>query len=180
MIGFPKYHLRMQIVELELKRLFKEAGCNDREDGSAIYSSHSFRTYCDSLLSRHGLDRKFVDMTVGHKGALGAKLAYRDWAEVEKQWVERCMGGMIIEKKIEIVKEVVDTQARNQNKFLLELFGKMLTPEQRAQLDTMVAESGTFHEFKPGEYEELLKLPLEQRRKRLIEIQKTKKSPTYS
>ncbi len=33
---------------------------------------------------------------------------------------------------------------------------------------TMVAEPGTYYEFKPGEYRELLKLPLEERRKKLL------------
>jgi hypothetical protein len=171
-------HLSYAGAEEQIKRTFEKAGLMDAEDGSEAYSPHSFRTVADSRMSKAGLDRKYIEMVIGHKGVLGASNSYRDWETVEQEWLAKCekAQALAFSEHVEVVKEVVDTQARNQNKFLLELFGKMLTPEQRAQLDTMVAESGTFHEFKPGEYEELLKLPLEQRRKRLIEIQKTNKS----
>ena len=168
--GYNGHHLLQQTAEVNLKKLFVRAGLLDDED--AIYSSHSFRTFADGLLSRCGLDRKYIELTVGHKSSLGAGVSYRDFDEIEKQWSERCMTGMTIDKPIEIIKEVVDTQARRQNKFLLELFGRMLTPEQRKELDTMIAKSGTFHEFLPGEYEELLKLPLSERRKKLRGTQK--------
>jgi hypothetical protein len=101
MIGYPKYHLRMQIVEIEMKRLFQEAGCKDREDGSAIYSSGSFRRVADSNLSKCGFDRKFIDLTIGHVAGLGANIHYKDWPAVEQQWTERCLSGMTIDKKIE-------------------------------------------------------------------------------
>jgi integrase len=140
---FPGYngsHLLQQTAEHNLKRLFKKAGMFDDED--AIYSSHSFRTFADGLLSKAGLDRKYIELTIGHKSSLGAGVSYKDFDAIEEQWKDRCLTGiMTIDKPIEIIKEVVDTQARRQNKFLLELFGKMLSPEQRKKLDTMLAKS---------------------------------------
>ncbi len=101
--GYPKQHLGQTIVERELKRLFKEAGCYDTKDGSGIYSSHSFRTMCDSALSRCNFDRKYIDMTIGHKTPLAAGFSYQDWEEAKRQWVERCMSGMVIEKVVEVI-----------------------------------------------------------------------------
>jgi integrase len=124
---FPGYngsHLLQQTAEHNLKRLFKKAGMLDDED--AIYSSHSFRTFADGLLSKAGLDRKYIELTIGHKSSLGAGVSYKDFNAIEEQWKDRCLTGiMTIEKKIEIVKKDPRVeQVLNDNKLLLEILAK--------------------------------------------------------
>jgi hypothetical protein len=93
-------------------------------------------------MSKAGLDRKWIELIISHKSKLGASASYRDWEEIEEAWTKDCEAFFTWNKPTEIVKEFVDTQARKQNKFLLELFGRMLTPEQRKELDTMIASEG--------------------------------------
>ena len=155
-----------------MKNLFRKAGLEDSED--AIYSAHSFRTLCDSLLSRCGYDRKFIELTIGHRSNLGANIAYKDWGEAEEQWKTKCILGMTIEKKIEALpkdyRELTDRLKRieDKNKFLEAFAIQMMPEELKKQYETMLAQPGTFREFGPGEYQELLKLPLEERRKKLL------------
>jgi hypothetical protein len=129
---FPGYNgnrLTHSAASPNLKELFRRAGLEDSED--AIYSSHSFRTYTDSLLSRCRLDRKFIDMTVGHKAVLAAKINYQDWRECETQWLERCHNNMLIQRvqTVEILSpESLDLKDRIEelegfNRELMDLLG---------------------------------------------------------
>jgi len=95
---FPGYeggHLSSQTAEWNLKNLFEKAGLTDDKDEkgnvTAIYSSHSFRTLADGLLSKCGLDRKYIELTIGHKSSLGAGVSYKDFDAIEEQWKERCL-----------------------------------------------------------------------------------------
>ena len=170
--GYQDTHLLSQTAGATLKNLFRKAGLEDSED--AIYSAHSFRTLCDSLLSRCGYDRKFIELTIGHRSSLGANIAYKDWGEAEEQWKTKCILGMTIEKKTEVLpkdyRELTDRLKRieDKNRFL-EAFALQIMPEElKKQYETMLAQPGTFNEFGPGEYQGLLKLPLEERRKKLL------------
>src|SRR2546428_6677829 len=87
--GYNGHHLLQQTAEVNLKKLFVRAGLLDDED--AIYSSHSFRTFADGLLSKAGLDRKYIELTIGHKSSLGAGVSYKDFDAIEEQWKERCL-----------------------------------------------------------------------------------------
>ncbi len=168
--------LSRNAASVALDNLFLKSELHDKED--EVYTAHSFRTFCDAQMRKTGLDSKYVSAIIGHKNKLQSEAHYLDWQEIEESWHDKCLEYFTWKlnesflKPVEVIKEVVDTQARRQNRFLLELFGKLLTPEQREKLDAMIAESGTFYEFKPGEYNELLKLPLEERRKKLLEVQK--------
>jgi len=179
-------HLDYATAEEQIKRLFRRAGLKDKEDGTEIYTAHSFRSFTDRELRKCGLSEKYVELTIGHKNVLAASASYKDWEQIEKDWFELCEVKLTwLSERIEVVKEIVDTQARRQNKFLLELLGSMLTPEQRKQLDTMIAENedlkalelfpvGTLSQMTPEQKKELQTKWKDSIRKRLED--KTKKS----
>ncbi len=83
-------HLHSSTAYGAMKTLFRKTGLNDSEDGSEIYSPHSFRTFADSQMAKCGLDRKFIAAIIGHKSKLAAEASYIDWDEVESQWTEKC------------------------------------------------------------------------------------------
>jgi integrase len=132
---FPGYkggHLYQQTAEHNLKRLFRKARMLDDED--AIYSSHSFRTFADGLLSKAGLDRKYIELTIGHKSVLGAGVNYRDFDAIEQQWKERCLTNHALRIEPEPVQLIQKESAelkhvKEQNRLMLELFGHLMTPE---------------------------------------------------
>ena len=180
-------HLHKSTAYMQIKALFEAAGLKDSEDGTETYTQYSFRTFADSALSHCGMDRKYIGMIIGHKSKLAAEWSYKDWEEAESQFKDLCADKLTwLSEKIEVVKEIVDSQARRQNKFLLELFGGMLSPEQRKQLDTMIAQNedmkalqlfpvGTLSEMTPEQKKELQTKWKDGVRKRL-EDKKTEKS----
>ena len=186
---FPGYngaHLVDVGAWRKFKELCKKVGLKDTE--SETYTVHSMRIFADSAMSRAGIDRKFIELIIGHKNALGASASYKDWEEAERQFIEAEQSGKLtwLSEKIEVVKEIVDSQARRQNKFLLELFGGMLSPEQRKQLDTMIAQNedmkalqlfpvGTLSQMTPEKKKELQTKWKDSVRKRL-EDRRTEKS----
>src|SRR2546425_2649861 len=79
-------HVDKRSMWLALKTLFRRAGLQDSED--EIYSAHSFRTFADKVMSKGGLDRKYVALIIGHKSKLASEINYKDWNDIEECWVE--------------------------------------------------------------------------------------------
>ncbi len=105
-------HLHNSTASQEVKALFETVGCKDSEDGTEVYSCHSFRTFSDSQMAKCGLDRKFIALILTHKSKLAAEASYKDWDEIERQWVEKCEEKMTWFRPTEVIKEVVDPVAR--------------------------------------------------------------------
>jgi integrase len=104
-------HLGASAAYYHIKRLFELAGCKDTEDET--YSPHSFRTFADSQMAKAGLDRKYIALIIGHKSQLASEAHYKDWGEIETQWFELCEPKMTwLIERVEIIKESVDTKAR--------------------------------------------------------------------
>jgi hypothetical protein len=86
-----------------IKKLFQHAGLKDSED--EIYSPHSMRTFADSLMSKFGLDRKYIELIIGHETRLGASASYKDWDAIGQKWFEACgrvrLGTELVEVIIE-------------------------------------------------------------------------------
>src|SRR5207245_1663042 len=100
---------------------------NDSEDGTEVYSCHSFRTFADSQMAKCGLDRKFIALILSHKSKLAAEASYVDWTEIERQWVEKCEQNMTWFRPTEVIKEVVDPVARKLLADLLNIIGAQRT-----------------------------------------------------
>jgi hypothetical protein len=141
----------------KFKELCKKLGLKDTE--SETYTVHSMRIFADSAMSRAGIDRKFIELIIGHKNALGASASYKDWEEAERQFIEAEQTGKLtwLTGKIEVIKEVVDPIARAQNKLLLSVLRAkgLLTPEL---LDSMMRTrtKGKIAEFSKQEIEKFL------------------------
>ncbi|HYY92380.1 MAG TPA: tyrosine-type recombinase/integrase [Candidatus Dormibacteraeota bacterium] len=96
-------HLDESTAWQRMKTLFRLSGLTDSED--EVYTTHSFRTLGDTLMSRAGMDRKFVEMIIGHKNKLGASGSYQDWQEAESQYLEKVERGgfTTVNKNVELV-----------------------------------------------------------------------------
>jgi len=104
-------HLSSAAAYYRIKRLFRLSGCLDKDD--EVYSPHSLRTFADSEMAKAGLDRKYIAAIIGHKSKLAAESHYLDWEEIGSMWKEKCEQKLTwLTERIEIVKEVRDTKAR--------------------------------------------------------------------
>jgi integrase len=87
-------HLRYGGVQEGIKNLFRKVGLQDSPDKSFIYSAHSLRTFADTQMGRAGLDRKWIELIIGHKNSLAASGSYKDWDAIEEEWVKTCADKM--------------------------------------------------------------------------------------
>ena len=101
--GDKNGHLRYNGVHEPIKNLFRKAGLLDAPDKSFIYSAHSLRTFADTQMGRAGLDRKWIELVIGHSNSLAASASYKDWDAIEEEWVKTCAAKMCFaEQKKEI------------------------------------------------------------------------------
>src|SRR6266566_3977430 len=91
--GYTKQHLRPQVVWLIMKKFFKDVGLDDTKEEASdgtirrkVFTTHSFRTVAQTLLTDAGLKEQWVKWTIGHKTALGSDISYPDWEKCESAW----------------------------------------------------------------------------------------------
>jgi integrase len=120
-------HLDENTAYSGMKRLFRIAGLMDTEDES--YTVHSFRTLADSIMSKGGMDRKFIEGIIGHKSKLGATLSYPDWEEAEEQFVERVEPVATLTKLVEIIVDSKLTERLEDTENLLDAVLTALLPQ---------------------------------------------------
>ncbi|HEV2119453.1 MAG TPA: tyrosine-type recombinase/integrase [Candidatus Bathyarchaeia archaeon] len=147
-------HLAETTAWTEMKRLFGLCGMKDTED--EIYSTHSWRLFADSQMSKSGLDRKYIALIVSHKSKLGAESHYKDWDEIERQWIEKCEEKLTwLTDRVEVT--VVDPVARKQNELMLSVLEAkgLLTPELLSSINR-TKERGKITELTKEEVENLL------------------------
>ena len=97
-------HLDYATAEEQIKRLFRRAGLKDKEDGTEIYTAHSFRSFTDRELRKCGLSEKYVELTIGHANVLAASASYKDWEQIEKDWFELCESKLTwLSEKVEVI-----------------------------------------------------------------------------
>jgi len=97
-------HLDYATAEEQIKKTFQKVGLKDKEDGTEIYTAHSFRTFADRELRKCGLSEKYVELTIGHKNVLAASASYKDWEQIEKDWFELCESKLTwLSEKVEVI-----------------------------------------------------------------------------
>lgn len=143
--GEKHNHLSSTTAESKIKQYFKLSGMLDKEGD--IYTSHSFRTFADSRMSKAGLDRKWIELIISHKSKLGASASYKDWEQIEEDWQELCEKEMTWFRPTEVIKEIVDPEARRQ----LDNIRKMLLVLGLQEAQIKQIEEGQFPELEDRE-----------------------------
>lgn len=120
-------HLTVVSAYNSIKSLFRQAGLRDSEDGTEIYSPHSYRKFAENYMVRCGLGEKFVGSIVGHAGPMGRAYKDEDDNETTENWFETCADKMtwlqevvrIIEKDPEV--ETIKRENAAIKRLLLEI-----------------------------------------------------------
>lgn len=91
-------HLSYESVYVICCRLFEKIGLKNSEDGTEIWSPHSFRSTAGSIMRSSGLNETWVSAIVGQVGSLGAKANYLPWNDIEKDWFEKCHDNFLMNR----------------------------------------------------------------------------------
>jgi integrase len=156
------------------------------------YHPHVFRGTNLTITKSTGFPDSYAEFLVGH--STGSKEHYYNEDELGKLWLEKCepnfcflttksaeeLQSNMLEFKAKIAKDtyktLIETGALKPETLttpVLEVIAKKLGIKFETLVlgGTMVAQDyDTFHKFEPGEYQELLKLPLEERRKKFLDL----------
>ncbi len=155
------------------------------------YHPHVFRGTNLTITKSTGFPDSYAEFLVGH--STGSKEHYYNEDELGKLWLEKCepnfcflttksteeLQSNVLELKAKIAKDtyktLIETGALKPETLttpVLEVIAKKLGIKFETLIlgGTMIAEPGTSYEFKSGEYQELLKLPIQERRRKLLEL----------